>query len=84
MTRKSFKCNAPKGKWCEAIKLTAHQDGGNATGLGVVEVMNRDTKKKGFGMYIRFQRARKKVLGGTFIWLNYCPFCGTNVEEHIK
>lgn len=75
------KCSAVKGKWCGAIQELADYGNPEASGLAVSSVMNVNTYKKGHGLRIGFPRKRWKELGGKFVWLNFCPFCGADVSK---
>lgn len=79
-----MKCKPIENKWCEAIKMVADFGNPDATGLAVSRVMNLKTGTLGHGLKYGFSRNLKKELGGSFIWVEYCPFCGANVSKRTK
>ena len=75
------KCNNLKNKWCKALKTVADFGNPEAIGLAISDVIDIETFKKGKGLRLGFNRAQAKELGGKWIWLSFCPFCGADVSQ---
>lgn len=76
MTAPRTKCNAKKGKWCKAVEEVFQFHDPVSKGLLVNDVINTKDYSKGHGLSYRPKANAKQ-----FYWLNFCPFCGANVEE---
>lgn len=75
----SRKCNAIKGKWCGGVKQMFQVNDPDSDGLHTATVINVETHARGNGL---LYRKRKQFKGN--LWLNFCPFCGANVEKRTK
>lgn len=75
------KCNAVKNKWCDYIKELADFGNPEAVGLAISNVVNINTGARGHGLRLGFPRNRWKELGGKFTWVDFCPFCGSDVSK---
>lgn len=76
-----MKCSAVKNKWCGAILKVADFGNPEAVGLAVSMVIDVQSGDRGHGLRLGFNRAQAKELGGKMVWLNFCPFCGSNISK---
>ena len=77
------KCDPLKNHWCRDIMQVADFGNPEAIGLAVSSVVDIKTYAKGFGLRYGLSRLKRNQLGGKFVWINYCPFCGSDVSERI-
>lgn len=73
------KCDAAAGKWCGGVDHVFQFANPVSKGLVAVDVVDVKTYARGHGLIYR-----PKANARGYFWLNFCPFCGANVEEHIK
>ncbi len=73
------KCKAYKGQWCRAVEEVFQFENPTSKGLVVGVVVNTRTGDRGFGLSYRFKANTNK-----FVWLNFCPFCGSSVQKRTS
>lgn len=79
-----MKCQNLKNKWCGAIKKVADFGNPDARGLAVSMVVDIKTYARGYGLRLGLSADKRKELGGKFVWLGFCPFCGADVSKRTN
>ncbi len=72
------KCKAYKGQWCLSAMDVFQFHDPVSKGLVITGAVDRDTYARGFGMLYRLKA------NGASGWLNFCPFCGANVQKRTR
>jgi len=75
------KCVPIKNKWCPPIMLVADFENPEATGLAVSNVIRLSTSARGHGLRYGLPRSKRGKARGSFLWVGFCPFCGSDVSK---